>query len=138
MTKSLVTPPSKGHLGRLRRMLDPRAKYHEGEYKKSRGWWALFIIGIFVLGLPSLLAMGIVSKDKKFLKQMALVVMYGGVPFAFGGMLDIFLRFFDPFIGGSPPQLLLIMFSAFVIGFGISWYAQGKIDQQEQEYRNGD
>lgn len=62
--------------GSFWRLLNPRAAYRPGEPRCGRGWWALFIAGVFAVGIPSLVAMLIVSSDKKFLKQMALAIFY--------------------------------------------------------------
>ena len=70
--------------GFIRRMLDPRATYNETEHKSNRGWWALFIAGIILFGLLSLIAIIMVWRDKKFLKQMGLAVFYLNVPFLVG------------------------------------------------------
>ena len=120
-------PPSGGF---LRRMLDPRATYNETEAKASRGWWALFIAGIILFGLLSLIAIIIVWYDKKFLKQMGLAVFYLNVPFLVGA-LTVGTTIIDGIQDLAGIGFILLFFGGVgaPVGFGIAAYAQRKIDR---------
>lgn len=111
-------------------MLDPRATYVEGEFKKGRGWWALFIAGIILFGILSLIAIIMVWHDKKFLKQMGLAVFYLNAPFVVG-VLALGVGSIDDIqeLAGLGIMLLIFGGLAMPFGFGIAAYAQRKIDR---------
>lgn len=93
-------------------MWNPRTRYERGQWRETRGWYLLIIIG---LGILSWIAIYFVRRDRQFLKQIALIQTYVYLAFA---ILTAFM-------------ILWQLFAAIVIiSVIIAWWAQGKIDEE--------
>ena len=110
-------------------MLDPRATYHPDELKVGRGWWALFGVGILTFGLLSICAMIAAWPDKKFLKQMALVLAYANI----AGSLAMGVIALTTPVGAG--LLMLLSIPPLIVGLSIAAYAQNKIDKRVEAAR---
>ena len=113
------------------RLFEFRATYRPDEPRMSRWrWWVVFVF------LPPI-ALLIVWKDKKFLKQMALVIFY---------MFTIFVVwiFVLIFMGSGIVRWELILLdslmfavSGMLFGLLLAAYAQHKIIKAEERIRDG-
>ena len=116
-----------------RRMFDPRAEYNPIEPKASRAWWIAFGLGILVFGIVTLIAIIMVWHDKKYLKQMALALVYMGTP----AVVFIFVMVAATAVDDL--SLFAVIFvslggPSFIVGILLAFYAQRRIDRDQPDW----
>lgn len=112
------------------RLFEFRATYRPDEPRTSRWWWAVFVF------LPPV-ALLITWEDKKFFKQMALVIFYIFTTLVVGIFVLIFMS--SRIVRW---ELILLDSLMFVVlgmlsGLLLAAYAQHKIIKTEERIRDG-
>lgn len=127
-----ITSPVEGG-GFFRRLFKFRATYRPDEPRMSRLWWAVFMF------LPPL-ALALIWPDKKFLKQMALVIFYVSIlmtlPYTFG------MAYISSIYGPGMPWGVVLPVVAYGLvgmpsGLLITIYAQYTIIKTEERIWDG-
>ena len=125
-SNDVITPPVDSS-GFFRRLFKWSATYRPDEPRMSRWWWILFVF------LPPI-TLFIVWRDKKFLKQMALITFYLGIFFILLRLLN--MTHFISTTDYEPSWRLVILIGITASAFFLAVYAQHAIIKTEKRIRD--